>query len=537
MNLKRLKEYYDGPEYLKKLQSRADNLRMMALDPMGRSRMMLDIYAVDFERFCEDFLFLQIPEFGDATKPFFLFDYQRNIIRKLQEAEFTNLDVDLLVDKPRGMGLTWLVAGYVYWRWLFTPAWSCFLLSRTEIEVDDGTDIPNNSIMGKIRWLIKHTPPFLLPEGYQPKGKKGTSTDSTLRIINPSLGSAIVGSSTNSNAGRGRRYSLVLIDECFAIDRFNEVYRALQAVSRVRIFISTTKAGVKYKKFKELCEQAGWYVSLSWRDHPFKDQEWYDDQLRKAEYDPEILKEVDVSYDISPKLQYYPEIVNSSVVRIEYNPNLPLYCGLDFGKGDLTVIVWAQFSGNQLNIIECYSNSNKGKAEWYAPFLNPEHPIDGSSFVYTAQAISFMSRVRSWKKPQAYFGEVAHTIKSMADNRSIADVMARCGIRLIVNTYAIEHEPRRKATGLLLPRMVFNEGSEGVMDLYDAVRNSRYKTTTSSKDASMAPAHDEGIADFRAALEKLCVNIGRVFKAQRNDIGEKMKAGGFVNNLIQYLRV
>jgi hypothetical protein len=276
---------------------------------------------------------------------------------------------------------------------------------------------------------------------------------------------------------------------------------------------------------------------LSWRNHPFKDQEWYEDQLRKAEYDPEIMKEVDVSYDISPKLQYYPEIVHSSVVRIEYNPQLPLYCGLDFGKGDLTVIVWARFSGNQLNILECYSNKNKGRAEWYAPFLNPEHPIDEQNFMYTPQALEFMKKVRAWQKPKGYFGETAHTIKSMSDNKSIADVMARCGIRIIVNNYAIEHEPRRKATGLLLPKMVFNESSEGVLDLHDAVRNSKYKISNASKDASMAPAHDDEIADYRAALENLCVNIGRVFKMQRNDVGEKLKTGGFVDNLIKYLKV
>lgn len=536
MNVVRIREYYDSPEYMQKLQTRADNVRLLAADPLARARMIADVYCVDFERFCEDFLFLIMPEFGDAIKPFFLFEYQKKIIRKIQESEMSMTDMELLVDKPRGMGITWIVSAYIYWRWLFTPNWTGFILSRTETEVDDGTASPSNSIFSKIRWMIARTPKWILPGGFESKGKKGTSTDSSLRILNPVIGSAIMGSSTNSNAGRSRRYSLIFIDECFAIDRFNEVYRALQTVSRVKIFVSTTKASSVARKFKDMCELAGNYISLTWRDHPFKDDEWYQEQLRKAEFDPEVMKEVDVSYSVSEAMQYYPQIKEAKIVRIEYNPQLPVYQFLDFGKNDLTVIGWAQFSGNQINIIECYANKGKGKVEWYAPFMNPEHPVD-PSFAYSPLQDQFMRNVRQWKKPTAWFGERAHTIKSMADNRSIADVLARCGIRILVNNYAVEYEPRRKATTQLLSKIVFNEGSEGVMKLYDAIANSRYKNSESSKNNSMEPVHDSEIADYRAALENLCVNVGRIFKHQRSDVGENMKAGGFAQNLIQFLRV
>lgn len=536
MNIKKIQAYYDSVEYLEKLQARADNIRLMAADPLSRARMIADVYCVDFERFCEDFLFIIMPEFGDAIKPFFLFEYQKKIIRKIQESELGMMGMELLVDKPRGMGLTWLLSAYIYWRWLFTPNWSGLILSRTETEVDDGTASPSNSIFSKIRWMIARTPKWILPAGFESKGKKGTSTDSSLRLINPVIGSAIAGSSTNSDAGRGRRYSFALIDECFAVERFNEVYRALQSVCRTNVFISTTKASAVARRFKDMCELAGNYISLSWRDHPFKDEEWYQEQVKKAEFDPEVMKEVDVSYSVSENMQYYPQIKEAAVVRIEYNPALPIYFGLDFGKNDLTVMIWAQFSGNQLNIIECYANKGKGRVEWYAPFMNPEHEID-HSFSYSETQLKFLAKVRQWKKATAWFGERAHTIKSMADNRSIADVLARCGIRILVNNYAVEYEPRRKATVQMLPKMVFNEGSDGAMSLYDAVANSRYKKSESSKNNSMEPAHDDEIADYRAALENLCVNVGRIFKHQRSDVGEGLKAGGFANNLIQYLRV
>lgn len=535
MNINRIKEYYNGPEYLKKLRARAKVAKEYAENPMLRDATIKQKYARNFDQFCEDFLFLIIPEFADAIKPFFLFPYQHKIIRKIEEAERYGGDVEILVDKPRGMGITWLFCAFFLWKWLFVPNWSAFILSRTETEVDDGTSSPGNSIFSKVRWMQARLPKWILPEGFKQKGEKGTSTDSSLRIINPVIGSSIIGSSTNSNAGRSRRYSIILVDECFAIERFTETHRSLQTVARIQCYVSTTKASREAKKFKDSVEKAGNYISLDWRDHPWKDQEWYEEQLRKAEFDPEVMKEVDKGYAVSEKLQYYPEIKFAKIVKIGYNPELPLYVSADFGKGDLTVLVWAQFDGNQINIIECYKNKGKGKADWYAPFMNPESPIN-PEYQYTPAAKAFMERVRAWRKPTAWFGELAHTIKSMADNLSISIVLGKAGVRLLYNTYAVEYEPRRKATSLLLPRTVFNEDSPGAMELYDAITDSRYKLSTASQKTSMEPVHDDEIADFRAAFENLCVNVGRILKHQRSEISEEFKSKNFVNDLIKFLK-
>lgn len=534
MNISRIKEYYEGPEYLDKLRGRLENVKSLSIDPISRLHLMADIYQYDFERFCEDILFLIIPEFGDAIKPFFLFDYQRKIIDKLEWAEMDGGDQEILIDKPRGMGITWLIVAYFYWKWLFKANWTAFILSRTETEVDDGTAAPGNSIFSKLRWTIAHTPKWMLPEGFKPKGEKGTSTDSTLKLINPTNGAGIFGSSTNSSAGRSRRYSVVFMDECFAIEHFTETHRSLTSVARVQVYVSTTKASREAKNFKDSIEKAGNHISLDWKDHPWKDQEWYEQMLLKAEFDPEIMKEVDKGYAVSEKMQYYPDIKFAKTVTIHYNPNLPIYCGLDFGKKDYTVIIWAQFDGNQINILECYGNNNKPKAVWYAPFMNRDHPIDTEDhFVYTPKSLQILEKVRIWEKPKGFFGESAHFIQSQADNKSIATELAKCGIRIMCNQYAIEHTPRRNATALLLPKMVFNESSAGVMKLYDCITNSRWK-----KGSSNEPEHDDEIADYRAALENLAVNVGRIFKHQRGESSSgSLKKDGFISKLIQSLKV
>lgn len=534
MRIGLIREYYEGKEYLEKLRHRVETMRALSIDPLTRIRTMQDLYQYDFQRFCEEVLFLIIPEYGDAIKPFFLFDYQTKIIDKLEWAEDFGGDVEILIDKPRGMGITWLMAAYYLWKWLFRPNWTVFILSRTEKEVDDGTDAPGNSFFSKLRWLIAHMPKWMLPEGFKPKGEKGTSTDAILKLINPQIGSGIFGSSTNSNAGRSRRYSQVLIDECFAIDRFTEVHRSLSTVARVQVYVSTTKASIEAKKFKDAVEKAGNYISLEWRDHPWKDQEWYEEQLRKAEFDPEIMKEVDKGYVVSEKMQYYPQIKFSRIVKIEYNPQLPIFCGLDFGKNDFTVIIWAQFDGNQINLVECYAN-NQRIPEWYAPFMNPECELN-LEYSYTDYQLAMIRKIKTWQKPKAWFGELSHANKSTADHKSVASVLARHGIRIMYNTYANTHEPRRHATSLLLPRMIFNENSEAVLKLYDAIANSKYVDSSSSKEAAMKPHHTDEIADYRAALENLSVNVGRIFKSQRDDLSEDIKKENFVGNLISYLK-
>ncbi len=530
------RQYYDSPEYLIRLRAKAEVLGKCE-DPLERARIIAEVWSVDPVRFIEDCLLIKLVEFNNEIKPFFLFQYQIDIIWKLVEAEQSGEDVEMLIDKLRAMGMTWLLAAYIYWRWRFTPNWSCMIMSRTETEVDDGTDIAENSIFGKLRFFTDHIPKWLIPAGYTKKIKKGTDTDSTLRLVNPEFKTSINGSSTNSNAGRSRRYSFVFIDECFYIEHFRSVWKALQSVARVKVFVSSVKQGRVAEEFKEMCARNGHHITLSWEQHPWKDKIWFEEKKKLSEFDEDVMKELVVDYALSSKDQYYPQLKDSTVMPLQYNPARPLYCFLDFGKGDLTVIGWAQFDGNYIDILECYFNREK-KVTWYAPFLNPNLSSE-SEFVYNEAQIFMLSKLHTWKKPVAYFGEQAHFNKVMPLNVSIAQVLFKYGIRLMCNKNAIQYEPRRHATAQLLPKMRFNEDSDGVMELYDAIAQSRYKggENLTSKETGMKPRHDDEIGDFRAALENLCVNIPRVIRTQREDIGEGFRSGGFASSLIRYLKI
>lgn len=533
MNISKAFQYYESPEYIAKLRDKIKALDEMEGDPYIRASKLMDVYAVDPVKFIEHFLLIQFKELNSEIKPFFLFEYQQKIVLELQKMETGLGEFEYLVDKPRGMGITWILAAYFLWRWLYTPNYSVFILSRSEAEVDDGQRIdPNNSIFSKIRWMMDRIPRYMIPEGFQPKKTKGTPTDSTLSLLNPSMGSSIMGSSTNSNAGRSRRFTTIFIDECFSIDRFQEVYRSLQSVARVKLFVSTVKAGRVNEEFKKMCEDKGSYMSLKWQDHPWKDAEWFAEQERKAEFDPMIMKEVIADYSIDPRAQYYPEIKLAKIEEVIYDRTKPLYVSLDFGVQDLTVLEWWQFNGSRFSLNEAYWNKQK-PVEWYAPFLNPD--ISYNPEFYSPFQRKFLDTIRGWKKPTAYFGASDHLRKVMPLNRSIADELNKYGIRINFNPDAVHHEARRNATTRMLPRIVFNGKSDAVMRVYDAVAQSRYSNVVRTTTDQKKPVHDVEIADMREAVENFCVNAPRLFSHQRNDISTD-DGRNFARGVIQSLK-
>ena len=545
-----IKQWYESDDYLNKLRGRVKNLQEMHENEFVRAERLLEIYSVDPIRFIEDFCFIKFTEFDSQPKPFFLFEYQRKIIRNIQEFEDRNEDIDCLIDKPRGMGLTWLLTAYLTWCWLFKPSFSAFILSRTEGEVDDGTAIPDSSIFGKIRWQIAMLPVWLRPQGFKAKAGHGTSTDSKLKLLNPQIKSSIIGSSTNSSAGRSKRFSFIFIDECFYVEKFQEVYRSLTSVARMKVFVSTTVESSVAKKFMETCKHAGTYIPLTWRDHPFKDEQWYEELKERALRldDPDLMREAQVDYSVSPKSQYYPQVAKSIVEPLEYDEKRPLYVSLDMGgRKDLTVILYWQFDGLHFNLLEAYENTNKPTV-WYAPFFNPYVEISDVEStlsrslgrdlhdLYNDFHLKYFEKLRAWKKPSAYFGELDHTVKRRPTNMSDADVLRPFGINIAYNQYAVEHKPRHQATSTLLPKIRFNEDSAAVMKVYDAVQNSKYAGTDKSISENLKPIHGtDGTADRRAAVENFCVNVSRLFRSQRKEISDP-DMRSFASNMISRLR-
>lgn len=536
MRLALLDNYYNSNEYKVKLLQRVSVLQECEGENLKITQYALEQWSVNPIIFIEQFGWIINPKYHNEVKPFFLFDYQKRIIERIWQAEVDGKEIEILIDKPREMGLTWVLIWYQIWRWLFSKNWSGFNLSRSEAEVDDGTADPSSSLFGKFRWGLNKLPSWLTPEGFNPKGKKGTSTDSALRISNPQMQSTLVGSTTNSNAGRSRRYSFAFIDECFFIEHFMEVRRAMTSTANVRIYVSTSAVGKSFKDFRDLCEQQGNYISLKYEDNPFKDKEWYDQKVMEAQIDPEAMKEVEVSYQIPLASQYYPEINQARCAKVEYDRHRPLFGFLDYGRQDHTVLGFTQFDGRELKILECVAK-NKVDFEWFYPFMDKSLIYD--PLKYFGNYAKMLERIRTWEKPLVYFGEPAHKQVHYPSNTSIQQELARHHIRLMINDNASSHEVRRKAASLLLPKTVFNSDSDGCMELYDAIAASRYAGSNkgTSKESIMKPAHDDEIGDYRSAFENLCCNITRILRTQRTEIHSDLKQSNFFQAINRFLKI
>ena len=530
-----LEQYYNSPDYREKLIARLESFQAAERDPLQLTQMILDKWSIDPISFIEQFGWIINPKFHNEVKPFFLFQYQKDVIKKVWESEISGQENEILVDKPREMGLTWVFVWYYIWRWLFTKNWSGAVLSRTETEVDDGTSSPEKSIFGKIRWGLSMLPDYLIPDDFTFKNKKGTNTDQSLRLTNPQLMSSIVGSTANENAFRGSRFSFSWVDECFFVEHFQAVHRSISHIASTRVYVSTSKTGRSNQKFVDLIREAGNYISLTWKDNPFKDQTWYDEKKKESEFDPEAMKEIEVSYSVNSTMQYYPELAQSKIAPVAYDRKRPFYISLDYGKQDHTVLIFWQYDGTNFNILECIYK-NKVDFDWFTPFMNRELAYDESRFVNHKEVLN---KIRSWEKPRGVFGEPAHLQVHYPSNTSIQKELMKYGIRLMVNNYAIQHEVRRKAVSMILPRCVFNQDSDGVMELYDALLNSRYAGSAKgiSKDSLMKPAHDDEVGDFRAAFENGACNIPNILRGQRHEVSQSKDNRGFVQNLTKYLRI
>lgn len=114
---------------------------------------------------------------------------------------------DIIIEKSRDMGWSWMVIDMFMWYWLNPRGGADFLLgSRIEDYVDKKGDM--RSLVEKARYTLYRLPKWLRPRGFNKK-----QHDNFMRLVNPETGSSITGESNNPNWSTGGRYKAALLDE------------------------------------------------------------------------------------------------------------------------------------------------------------------------------------------------------------------------------------------------------------------------------------------------------------------------------------
>ncbi len=229
------------------------------------------------------------PRLTPAVIPFITYDFQDDFILDL--VSHIENEKDKLIDKSRDMGVSWCVLTVFTWYWLFGGEGRDFLCgSRKEEYVDKIGDM--KTLLQKIRFILKNTPKWLMPEGYREKEHA-----TFMKILNPVTSSLISGESTNQQFSRGGRQLAILFDEFAFWDVDSSAWRSSASTTNCRIVVSTPHGFNNH--FAKLRHSDSIEVSsFHWRLHPNKDDKWYKNECERRNHDKvEIAQELDISYE------------------------------------------------------------------------------------------------------------------------------------------------------------------------------------------------------------------------------------------------
>lgn len=279
---------------------------------------------------------------GDKYVPMVLYEFQEDGIVDLLDAIANH---DMLIEKSRDMGASWICIAVFAWCWLFVPGFSGLFVSRVEDLVDKSGN--PKSLFWKLDCLLSHLPSWLLPEGYDENLHR-----SKMHIENPENASVIDGESTTHNVARGDRRTAILLDEFAAVvEHGYAVLASTRDATKCRIF-NSTPCGIN-NAFYAVRQTSIKKLRLHWSAHPLKriglyttnhdgtvkfldnhkfpsdykfilDSKlrsiWYDGECERAANPQEIAQELDIDYLGSGFQFFNPNAISTAIASISRPP-------------------------------------------------------------------------------------------------------------------------------------------------------------------------------------------------------------------------
>ena len=169
---------------------------------------------------------------------------------------------DLLIEKSRDMGASWVNLTAILWVWLFRRDKMILVGSRNDEYVDKGGN--PKALFYRLDYLLDTLPVWLQPVGYSKVQHRSRN-----HLANPESGSVIDGESTTENFGTGDRRSIILLDEFSKVKNGHEIVASTQAVGPCRIF-NGTPFGVNNAFYELTLKPDIARVRLHWTQHPIK---------------------------------------------------------------------------------------------------------------------------------------------------------------------------------------------------------------------------------------------------------------------------
>ena len=468
--------------------------------------------------FANRFLYTFDPRLrGNKHLPFVLFDYQRQLVIDVRDAIVNGYDI--FVDKSRDVGATYTVLAVLLHFWLYDEGSNFLVGSRKQDYVDNrfGTtsadDVSNKeeSLFGKLDYMISRLPHFMLPDGFNEKKHMGF-----MKIMNPENGNVISGESSNPNFSRGGRQRAVLLDEFAFWENDTTAWGATADTTNCRIVLTT--AGIKPSKAKRLRfgkdgEEIK-IIEIDYTQDPRKNKKWeLKERGRRSKED--FAREILRNWETSLRGRVYNDIVEVGVGKFPYDPNLSLYVSWDYGL-DGTAILWWQvdLETNRKRLVEAYLNSDQ-PIHFYFPFFG--EPID-SLFSYESFDLEVIRKVKKFKKA-IHFGDpdVKKRAYQNKEKTSTRKELETVNIYVETNDEANDFFTRWEKTKVMLRSGVDVNDTFGTQKWLEAMQEARFPQRPEGSQATTEiskPIHD-WTSHPRTATEYFAVNYkGKVKKSE-----------------------
>ena len=278
---------WKNPDYNAVYERRIQRLAAMRADPAGHFAFYRDhpVQFIDDWGTTYDPRVLATPG-RRALMPFILLPRQRDLIAWFYE-RMTKREPGA-VEKSRDTGVSWCIAAFAVWAWLFIPGAAVGVGSYRQ-DLVDLLGVPR-SLLEKCRIFIRNLPPEL-----KPRGLAEAEHLTFMRLRNPENGAVIAGD-LGDNIGRGDRAMIYFVDEAAHLLHQEMADASLAATSETTIYSSTAFGqGAFFQK----CRSGAFPVfRFHWRDDPRKDAEW--EKAKRKIVDPIIwAAEFDIDHSAS----------------------------------------------------------------------------------------------------------------------------------------------------------------------------------------------------------------------------------------------
>lgn len=474
--------------------------------------------------------------------PWIPFGFQVGIHRKLEEITRKIGDPmgrsDLIIEKSRDMGATWVICHRVAWKWRYHDNYVAGLFSRKEDMVDSKD---SRSMFYRIESLLGLNPklpewsyapgtvwhghPVRVPDWMIPAGYDAKQHNLKNRLIHPTKANEILGEGTTSKSGIGTRTTESYIDEAAKIEDLIQMYTGMGAVTNHRVLLSSADRRYgdgMYMLANEarLAEQdpnrpGPSFLSLPWHLHPMRGWDWIDKERARYQGNPaEFEREYEINWDAGVGTWTYPGAKTILPGDWPYDPELgEVWCAIDPALRDPTSIIFFQYDQHEeayraVEALELHTPS----ARYLAPILMgfpAGHPIRERYPNKSIQEVmDFTWELRRNGRPIKFVGDTFGENSGGAERQSYYESLFKTSIdlcaeyddlpvrKIIVYTKYDEgarwHRKRKECLANLLEKLRFNN-TPRVTYVLKCIQENRYKEQPENRlvvSEPKEPAHD-----------------------------------------------